>query len=104
MKELITIERHILEQQQKGFPQATGDFTQFDITFAAKIIAREVNKAGLMDILGTTGKQNIHGETVQKLDEFTNSAIQTTMDKTGGVCVMASEEVEDVILVPQNYQ
>ena len=106
MKELITIERHILEQQQKGFPQATGDFTQllYDITFSAKIISREVNKAGLMDILGTTGKENIQGETVQKLDEFADSVIQTSMDKTGRVCVMASEEVEDVILVPQNYQ
>ena len=106
MKELITIERHILQQQQEGFPQATGDFTQllYDITFAAKIIAREVNKAGLMDILGSTGAENIQGETVQKLDEFANSVIQNTMDKTGRVSVMASEEVEDVILVPQNYQ
>ncbi len=106
MRELITIERHILEQQQKGFPQATGDFTQllYDITFAAKIIAREVNKAGLVEILGTTGTENIQGETVQKLDEFADNVIQTTMDRTGRVSVMASEEVEDVILVPENYR
>lgn len=106
MKELITIERHILEQQQKGFPQATGEFTQllYDITFAAKIISREVNKAGLVEILGTTGKNNIQGETVQKLDEFADSVIQATMNKTGRVSVMASEEIEDVILVPENYQ
>jgi len=106
MKELITIERHILEQQQKGFPQATGDFTQllYDITFAAKIIAREVNKAGLVEILGTTGAKNIQGETVQKLDEFADSVIQTTMNRTGRVSVMASEEIEDVILVPEIYQ
>jgi len=106
VKELITIERHILEQQQKGFPQATGDFTQllYDITFAAKIIAREVNKAGLVEILGATGSKNIQGETVQKLDEFADSVIRTTMDRTGRVSVMASEEVEDVILVPENYQ
>ena len=106
MKELITIERHILEQQQKGFPQATGDFTQllYDITFAAKIIAREVNKAGLVEILGTTGTKNIQGETVQKLDEFADSVIQATMNRTGRVSVMASEEIEDVILVPEIYQ
>ncbi|OQX95412.1 fructose-bisphosphatase class I [candidate division KSB1 bacterium 4572_119] len=106
MREPITIERHILEQQQRGFPKATGDFTQllYDITFATKIISREVNKAGLVEILGATAKENVQGETVQKLDEYANDVIRQTMDKTGRVSVMASEEVEDVILVPQNYQ
>ena len=106
MKELITIERHILQQQQEGFPQATGDFTQllYDITFAAKIIAREVNKAGLMDILGSTGTENIQGETVQKLDEFANSVIQNTMDKTGRVSVMASEEEAEIIHIPKKHK
>ena len=106
MKELITIERHILEQQQKGFPEATGEFTQllYDITFAAKVIAREVNKAGLVEILGSAEYENVQGETVQKLDEFANEVIRQTMDRTGRVCVMASEEVENVILVPQNFR
>ncbi len=106
MKELITIERHILEQQQKGFPQATGEFTQllYDITFAAKVIAREVNKAGLVELLGSAEYENVQGETVQKLDEYANEVIRQTMDRTGRVCVMASEEVEDVILVPKNYR
>jgi fructose-1,6-bisphosphatase I len=104
--ELITIEHFILERQRQGFPAATGDFTQllYDITFAAKIIAREVNKAGLVEILGKTGKKNIQGEQVQKLDEFANDVIQRAMDHTGRVCVMASEEVEDVILIPKNYK
>lgn len=106
MKELITIERHILEQQQKGYPQATGEFTQllYDITFAAKVISREVNKAGLVELLGSAEYENVQGETVQKLDEFANQVIRQTMDRTGRVCVMASEEVEDVILVPKNYR
>jgi len=104
--ELITIERFILERQQQGFPEATGDFTQllYDITFAAKIISREVNKAGLVEILGLTGEENIQGESVQKLDEFANKVIQRSMDHTGRVCVMASEEVENVILIPQKYK
>lgn len=104
--ELVTIERFILERQQQGFPAATGDFTQllYDITFAAKIISRDVNKAGLVEVLGKTGKQNIQGEQVQKLDEFANEVIQRAMDHTGRVCVMASEEVEDVILIPQKYE
>ncbi len=106
MKELVTIERHILEQQQKGHPQAKGDFTQllYDITFAAKVIAREVNKAGLVEILGTADYENVQGEEVQKLDEFANEVIRKTMDRTGRISVMASEEIEDVILVPKNYQ
>jgi len=104
--ELITIERFILERQQQGFPAATGDFTQllYDITFAAKIISRDVNKAGLVEILGKTGKENVQGEPVQKLDEFANEVIRKAMDHTGRVCVMASEEVEDVILIPQKYE
>jgi len=104
--ELVTIERFILERQQQGYPTATGDFTQllYDITFAAKIISREVNKAGLLDILGKTGDMNIQGEQVQKLDEFANEVIQKAMDRTGRICVMASEEVEDVILVPRDYE
>ncbi len=106
MRELITIERHILEQQQRGYPQATGEFTQllYDITFAAKVISREVNKAGLVELLGSAEYENIQGETVQKLDEFANDVIRQTMDRTGRICVMASEEVENVILVPKNYQ
>ncbi|MDW7681055.1 MAG: class 1 fructose-bisphosphatase [bacterium] len=106
MKELITIERHILEKQQHGFPLATGEFTQllYDITFAAKIISREVNKAGLVEILGSAAYENVQGETVQKLDEYANEVIRRAMDRTGRVCVMASEEVEGVIMVPKNYQ
>ncbi len=106
MRELITIERHILEQQQKGFPEATGEFTQllYDITFAAKVISREVNKAGLVELLGSAEYENVQGETVQKLDEFANQVIRQTMDRTGRICVMASEEVENVILVPKNYR
>ena len=52
-RKLVTIERHILDEQQK-FPEATGDLTNllYDIALAAKIISREVNKAGLVDILG----------------------------------------------------
>lgn len=106
MKKLITIERHILERQQQGYPDATGEFTQllYDIAFAAKIIVREVSKAGLVDILGATGSENVQGEKVQKLDEFADEVIQKTMDHTGRICVMASEEVEDVILIPKKFQ
>lgn len=100
-KELITIERHILDQE-KSYPEATGEFTQllYDITFAAKVISREVRKAGLVAILGSVGEKNIHGEDVQKLDRFAHHVIHDSLDHTGRLCIMASEENEEPIPIP----
>ena len=69
----IPLNRHIMEQQ-KHYPGATGDFTSLltQIALAAKIISREVNKAGLVNILGFTGEKNVQGEAVKKLDVFAN--------------------------------
>ncbi len=101
----VTIERHIIEQQ-RDFPEATGDFSAllYDIAFAAKMISREVNKAGLVDILGLTGRENVQGEKVQKLDEFANEIIFKAMDHTGRLCCMASEEEEDIIPIPEEFK
>lgn len=74
-----------------------------DLTIAAKIISREVNRAGLADILGLTGQENIHGEEVKKLDEYANDVIIKSMDHGGHLCVMASEENEDIIPIPDQY-
>jgi len=102
--QIITIERHILEQQQ-FFPKATGEFTYllYDIALAAKIIAREVTKAGLVEILGLTGKENVQGEQVMKLDVFANETMIRMNDHTGRLCVMASEENPDVIPIPERF-
>src|SRR5574341_179265 len=104
-KRLITIERHIIEQQ-KQFPQATGEFSAllYDIAFAAKVISREVRRAGLVDILGYTGSENVQGEQVRKLDEFADEAIFRAMDHTGRLCVMACEERDDVIPIPEEFK
>lgn len=101
---LVTIERHISETQRR-FPQATGVFSALlnDIALAAKIITREVRKAGLVDILGFTGETNVHGEQVQKLDEYADDIIFRAMDHTGRLCVMASEEREDIIPIPDKH-
>ncbi len=101
---LVTIERHIMETQRQ-YPEATGEFSAlvYDIAFAAKVIGREVNKAGLVDVLGYTGSQNVHGEEVRKLDEFADSIMFRAMDHTGRLCVMASEEQEDIIPIPEKY-
>lgn len=102
--EIITIERHILEQQRL-FPEATGEFTSllYDIALAAKIIAREVNKAGLVEILGLTGQENIQGEQVMKLDVFANETLIRMNDHTGRLCAMASEESADIIPIPERF-
>ncbi len=101
---IVTIERHILEQQQQ-FPHATGAFTGllYDIALAAKIIARETTRAGLVDILGTTEGSNIYGEHQQKLDIFANDIIFKMNDHTGRLCAMASEESEDLIAIPDHH-
>ena len=86
-------------------PEATGAFTRllWDLTLAAKTISREVNKAGLVDILGTTGSSNVQGEEVQKLDRYAQDTIFKAMDHGGHLCCMASEEVSDVIEIPARF-
>jgi fructose-1,6-bisphosphatase I len=98
LNKLVTIDQHILDMQRRH-PAATGEFSSllYDIALAAKIIGREVKRAGLVDILGLTGQENVQGEQVQKLDVFANEAMIRMNEFTGRVCVMASEEEDDVI-------
>lgn len=99
-----TVIEHLLTTQ-KQHPEATGSFTKLlsELIVAAKIISREVNKAGLVDILGYTGRENIQGEQVQKLDEFANKTIIERMSHTGELCAMASEEDPDIITIPERF-
>jgi fructose-1,6-bisphosphatase I len=101
---VITIERHIIEGE-RAHPGATGDFSSLlrDLTLAFKVIWREVSKAGLVNILGTVGRENIHGEQVKKLDVFADETIYRAMDHGGHLCVLASEENEDVLHIPEHY-
>ncbi|MFM7774744.1 MAG: class 1 fructose-bisphosphatase [Candidatus Kapaibacterium sp.] len=102
---LVTIERQISEQQGM-FPEATGEFSRLlrDLTLALRIIARDVRRAGLNDILGYTHTTNVHGESVKKLDEFANDIIFRAMDHGGHLCVMASEESDGLITIPGEYK
>ena len=97
---LMNVENHILEMQNLH-PGASGDLTSLlgDISFAAKIIAREVSHAGLVDILGATGDENVQGEQVQKLDEYANATMLRCLGRKGQVCLLGSEELEDVLEV-----
>jgi fructose-1,6-bisphosphatase I len=100
----MSVLRHIVEQERK-FPQATGSLTGLlmDLIYAAKVISREVNKAGLVDILGLTGEENVSGDEVKKLDEYANDKLFSAMDHGGHLCVMASEERDEVMHIPDEF-
>jgi fructose-1,6-bisphosphatase I len=95
---VMTLNRHIL-QQERLYPQATGSFTRLlsDIALAAKVISYHVNKAGLLDVLGSAGSENVFGEKQQKLDVFANEALIRSLQFGGSLCAMASEEEEEYI-------
>ncbi|MBI3605561.1 MAG: class 1 fructose-bisphosphatase [Nitrospirae bacterium] len=94
----LTIEQHIIQQQRK-FPDSTGDLSDllYDIALAGKMISKEVNHAGLADILGATGSINVQAEEVQKLDLFANSLFLQIFEKSGRVCTFGSEEDEKCV-------
>ncbi len=100
----VTVTEHLL-LMEKASPMATGRFTRLlnEITFAAKILIREVNKAGLVDILGLTGEINVQGERVQKLDEYADNILIHRMQQTGLLCAMSSEEHADLIEIPPQF-
>jgi fructose-1,6-bisphosphatase I len=102
---VITIERHIIDQERQH-PEATGAFSRilYDIALAAKIIAREVKMAGLIDILGGTERTNVHGEQVKKLDEWAHEVIFKALDHGGNLCCMASEEAEEIMPIPEQFE
>jgi fructose-1,6-bisphosphatase I len=100
----MTLERYIHEGQL-SHPEATGEFSDLlhGLSLAAKLVWREVTKAGLVNILGTTDRMNITGDEVRKLDEFADVTIFKMMDHVGHLCVMASEENEDLLHIPEHY-
>jgi fructose-1,6-bisphosphatase I len=101
---VTTIERFILDQEDR-YPEATGELSNllYDIALASKIIAAAIRRAGLVNILGAAGNQNVQGEEQQKLDVFANETIKNCLKHTGRVCAMGSEEDDDIIPVPPEY-
>jgi len=101
VQELISINR-LITMEGRRYPKATGEFSALmsEIVLTAKIINREVNKAGLIDITGFTGGVNVQGEEVRKLDEYANDLFLHILKYSGHVCAMASEEAEDLIQGP----
>lgn len=99
-QKVITLTQFISEQQSL-YPDASGDLTRIflDIILAAKIVNRDVRKAGLVDILGTHGTTNIQGEEVKKLDVLANEEFMSALSLGGDCCAILSEENDDVVHV-----
>jgi len=95
---LITIQQHIIANQRRH-SEATGEFSFLlsGITIATKVLASRVRKAGLFDVLGSTGRTNVQGETVQKLDQIANDLMMHCIGYRRSVAVLASEEVEGAV-------
>lgn len=101
----VTVSRQIWDSQLLH-PEASGELSALlgELIVAAKIVSAEVNMAGLADVLGVSGKTNIQGEQVQKLDEFANITIKRRMEQCGYICVMTSEEDDGIIPVLDGYE
>lgn len=97
---MVTLQQHIMGQQ-RYHPTATGEFSWLlsGLTQATKIISAKVRRAGLVDILGATGNENIQGEVVQKLDIFANEILMKCLSYRGNVGILASEENENPIIL-----
>ena len=88
-----------LIDKQEDFQYSTGEFSRLlsAIRLASKVVNREVNKAGIVDITGAVGNQNIQGEEQQKLDVIANDIFITALSQREVVCGIASEENDDFI-------
>ena len=100
MSGIKTLGQFIIEKQA-DFPYAKGELSRLlrDIGIASKIVNREVNKAGLVDILGAAGTMNIQGEGQQKLDVFANTQFISALTSGGECCIVATEEEDDFVKI-----
>ena len=100
----LTLSRFII-QNQDSHQGATEEFSSLltQIGLVGKLIAQDLRRAGLINILGMTGDTNVQGETVKKLDAIANDTFVKVFQHSGYVCVLASEEMEKPISLPGNW-
>src|SRR5215210_1802134 len=97
-RKILTLDEFTI-QEVRNFPKATGELSSLlrDIGLAAKRINVEVNKAGLVDILGEAGTTNVQGEEVKKLDEYANNQFMGVLQRGISCAGIASEELDDFV-------
>jgi len=94
-----------ITQKPAAHSGAAGEFAGLltQVGLVGKLIAQDLRLAGLINILGTTGRINVQGETVKKLDEIANETFRKVFHHSGLVCALASEEMEKPVLLPENW-
>ncbi|MEX0747413.1 MAG: class 1 fructose-bisphosphatase [Rhodothermales bacterium] len=99
-----TLEQFIIEQQRK-FPHSTGAFSRLlrDISVAAKIVNRDMRRAGIIDIFGETGHVNVQGEVQQKMDALAHTEFVRALRRGGECCLIGSEEHAEAIPLKLNH-
>ena len=97
---VTTLGQFIIEKQA-DFPYAKGELSRLlrDIGIASKIVNREINKAGLMNILGDAGSVNVQGECQKKLDIYANEQFLSALQSGGECCIVVSEENEEYVYI-----
>ena len=96
---MITLDEYIVKKQHET-PDATGELTSIlgAIQLATKIVNLEISKAGLVDIIGSTGVTNVQGEIQQKMDLFANDKFKAALEARGEVCGITSEEDDKEVI------
>ena len=102
---ITSLQSHILEQQAKH-PQASGTFSWIlsALSISAKIIADQVRRARLENVLGSVGTENVQGEVQQKLDLIANDVLLGTLGGREGVAIVASEENEEPVILREDTE
>ena len=103
-RDCTTLSRHVLQQLQSFSPDAQDLSALMNrIALAAKLIARRMNRSGLVeDALGFTGRTNVQGEEVKRMDVYANQVFISAFEQSGLVCRLASEEMEKPYYIPEN--
>ncbi|MBL8176467.1 MAG: class 1 fructose-bisphosphatase [Bryobacterales bacterium] len=101
---IVTVQQHILQQQEDLFPAARGSFSSLlsGMTLATKMIQAKIRRAGLVDIVGSAGDINVQGETQQKLDVYANQALLHCLGTRESVAILVSEENEQPVTIDRS--
>jgi fructose-1,6-bisphosphatase I len=101
---IVTVQQHILQQQEDRFPAARGSFSSLlsGMTLATKMIQAKIRRAGLVDIIGSAGATNVQGETQQKLDVYANKAVLHCLGARESVALLVSEENEQPVTIDRS--
>lgn len=103
-RDTMTLSQHVLRQLDSFGPEAQDLSAIMNrIAFAAKLVSRRLTRAGLVeDAMGFTGRQNIQGESVKKMDQYANDVFITVFQQSGLVCRLVSEEMDNIHYLPES--